>query len=180
MSFHQYRGKRKTLRFPPLLVFKTKEYLPYLLCFLYFLNPTVITGEEVWVSHCGLRWAVTLDYLQKSLMTNQKNYACNFFTIFYFIFLIYNAMLVSAIQQCESAIIIHKSPLSSASLLSLHPTPLGTRLGSLYYTATSHQLSILSMVCVYMLMLLSPFIPLSPSPTVSTSPFLIFASPFLP
>ena len=32
---------------------------------------------------------------------------------------------------------------------------------------------------VYMLMLLSPFIPLSPSPTVSTSPFLIFASPFL-
>ena len=33
---------------------------------------------------------------------------------------------------------------------------------------------------VYMLMLLSPFIPLSPFPIVSMSPFSISASPFLP
>ena len=35
-------------------------------------------------------------------------------------------------------------------------------------------------ICVYMSMLLSQFVPPSPSPTVPTSPFSISASPFLP
>ena len=47
-------------------------------------------------------------------------------------------------QQCESAIITHISPLSGPSFTS-HPPTVGhqsTRLGSLHYIATSHQLSI--------------------------------------
>ena len=84
-----------------------------------------------------------------------------------------------------------------------------TRLSSLCYTATSHQLSVLwgfpggsygkESACSagdlvdpwvgkipfthdseYMSVLLSPFVPLSPSSTVSTSPFSTSVSPFLP
>ena len=60
-----------------------------------------------------------------------------------------------------------------------HSVPLcHHRLGSLLYTTASHQLSILHpRVCL--LMLLSPFIPLSPSPTVPTDPFSSSASAFL-
>ena len=51
-------------------------------------------------------------------------------------------MLVSAIQQSESAIIIHTPPLSWAYLPSPHCTPLGRhRLGSLCYTTASHKLT---------------------------------------
>ena len=75
------------------------------------------------------------------------------------------------------------------SLLSLPPLPLlppshpsrsswGARLGSLCYIAISHQLSILHMV--YMSMLLSSFAPLFPSLIVSTNPFSVPASPFIP
>ena len=54
----------------------------------------------------------------------------------------YNVVLVSAIQQSESSIIIHISPLSWAFLPSPHHTPLGHhRLGSLCCTKTSHQLT---------------------------------------
>ena len=38
--------------------------------------------------------------------------------------LFFNVVVVSAIQQCKSATIIHISPLSSASLPSPNPTPL--------------------------------------------------------
>ena len=62
-------------------------------------------------------------------------------------------MLVSAIQQGGSTIIICISPASGASLRSPYPTPLGhplddlgsARQGFLCYIATSHQLSILHM-----------------------------------
>ena len=73
------------------------------------------------------------------------------------------------------------------SLLSLpplpHPTPLGHHRVPSWAPVLCSNLSI--PICfthdrVYMLMLLSPFIPLSPSPTVSTSPFFISVSPFLP
>ena len=70
-------------------------------------------------------------------------------------------MLVSAVQQCNSAIIIRTSPLSWASVSSHHPTLLGHHrapdwapcffflfvclffFGSLCFIATSHQLAIL-------------------------------------
>ena len=49
---------------------------------------------------------------------------------FFYLFLIggkllYDVLLVSAVQQCESAVSIHISPLSRASLPSAHPVPLG-------------------------------------------------------
>ena len=60
--------------------------------------------------------------------------------------MLYNdVVLVSAIQQLKSVLIIHMSPPSEASLPSPHPIPhrssQSARLSSLY-TATSHQLSI--------------------------------------
>ena len=82
----------------------------------------------------------------------------------------YNVVLVSAIQQCKSAIIIHMPPPSLVSFpFPSHPfrSSQSARLGSLCYTATSHHVSILH------LMLLSPFAPLSLSTTVSPSPFSI-------
>ena len=72
------------------------------------------------------------------------------------------------------------------SCLSLHYLPKShpcrssdVRLGSLCYIITFHQLSILQRV-VYMLMPLSPFIPLYSSPIVSISLFSINRFPFLP
>ena len=58
---------------PCLFVFESKEHFVYLLGRFYFLNPIVIPGRDVWVSHQGLRWALIPDYLQKSLMPNQKD-----------------------------------------------------------------------------------------------------------
>ena len=49
-----------------------------------------------------------------------------------------------------------------------------TRLGSLCYTATSHHIHLHTVVCV--LMLPSPFVPFTPSRTVSTSLFPSSAS----
>ena len=78
----------------------------------------------------------------------------------------------------------HISSLSSLPPLCLlppsHPSRSSwrARLGSLCYIATSHQLSVLHMI--YMSMLLSSFVPLFPSLIVSTNPFSISASPFLP
>ena len=67
--------------------------------------------------------------------------------------LLYNVALVSAVRQCESAMNKHISPPSWASL----PFPSqpsrssqSTRMGSLCYIASSHQLVILHMiVCTY-------------------------------
>ena len=74
-------------------------------------------------------------------------------------------------------------------LLSFPPTPLpchpsgasqSTRWGSLGYTAASHWFSVLLRGSVYMSVLLSQFIPPSPSPAGSTSPLSMSASLFLP
>ena len=83
-------------------------------------------------------------------------------------------MLVSAVQQSKSAIIIHISLPSWASLPYPHPTPLGHHRVSGWLPVLYSNIS--PAICfthgsVYMSMLLSPFVPLSPSPTVSTSPF---------
>ena len=89
-------------------------------------------------------------------------------------------MLVSV--QWESAIIACIFP-PWASLPSPHPIPSRSsqrvRLGSLLcsnFSAAIH----FTHGNVHMSRLLSPFILLSPSPTVSTSPFSMSASPFLP
>lgn len=58
----------------------------------------------------------------------------------------HNVVLVSAQQQCESALIIRppsRSPFPSSTPLESSQSP---RLGSLCFIATSHRLSILSMV----------------------------------
>ena len=81
----------------------------------------------------------------------------------------YSAVLVSAIQRHESTIIIHTAPPSRTSLLPPIAPPRWSQRsawpGSLCYTAASHQLSILH-VKVCMLLLPSPFVPLSPPLTV--------------
>ena len=83
------------------------------------------------------------------------------------IWLLYNTVLVSAIQQHESAIGIHMSPPSRTSLpppTSSHPFRLSQSpgLSCLSHTARSHCLSVSHMVmCVSTL--LSPLIPPSPS-----------------
>ena len=87
---------------------------------------------------------------QKSSMGLKMNKAFFFFSFLIGRKLQYNVVLVSIIQQCKSAIIIHISPSSWASLPSLHsPIPparssQSPRLGSLLYIATSHQLSFYS------------------------------------
>lgn len=65
LSCHSIEGKEKYLGFLLcLFVFESKEHFLYLLCiFFYFLNPIVIPGRDVWVSHYGLRWALIPDYL---------------------------------------------------------------------------------------------------------------------
>ena len=75
----------------------------------------------------------------------------SFFFLIYFLTerkLLYNVVLVSAIWQHESAIIIHIFPSLRNFPPIPHPTPLGhhrVRLSSLCYMATSHQLFILHM-----------------------------------
>ena len=101
--------------------------------------------------------------------------------LFYIIIIIlfYNVVLVSAKQQFESAIIIHVFPPSRASLNSPLPTFLGhlrttdwapyviqQLLTTVYFTYNS----------VYMLLLPSPFVPLTSSLTVSPSPFILCIS----
>ena len=48
-----------------------------------------------------------------------------FITGYFFVFYLYSVALVSAMQQCELAIITHMFPPLWASLLYPHPTPLG-------------------------------------------------------
>ena len=96
--------------------------------------------------------------------------------IFNWKIILYNIVLVSAVQQHESVISIHiPLPLEPSSHSSSHPSMLShsTKLSSLYYTATSH-MSILHMV-VYMSVLHSQFIAPSPYTPVST-----YVSLFLP
>ena len=81
-------------------------------------------------------------------------------------------MLVSGIHQHDSATGIHMSAPSWTSLpppCPSHPSRLSQNTGwsALCHTANSHLLSILHMI-IYVFPCYSQFIPLSPSPTVST------------
>ena len=98
--------------------------------------------------------------------------------------MLYNIVLVSAIQQCESAISIHVSLPLEHPLHPHHILPLSVvtehqvELTALY----SHfQLAIFfTYASMYVSTLLFQFVPHSPSPTVSTSLFSMSASPLLP
>ena len=79
-----------------------------------------------------------------------KNRFFSSYYLFYFLIggkLLSNVVLVSAIQWCKSALSLHISPPSGASLPSPHPSrsSQSPRLGSPCHTATSHQLSALHM-----------------------------------
>jgi len=106
-----------------------------------------------------------------------------FHFLLYLIF--YSVLFVSATQQWELAIMIHLTPLSWASfppsslpssILVITECQTGLLVlyskfsPAIYFTHSS----------MYMLMLLSSFVPLSPSLTMSTNPFSTPASPFLP
>ena len=54
--------------------------------------------------------------------------------------LLYNVLLISAVQQCESAICIHISPPSWTSLPPLHPTPPGHHRTLSWAPCAIHQL----------------------------------------
>ena len=124
------------------------------------------------------------------------NSRISFFLIYFLIGgkLLYNVVLVSAIQQCKLAIIIHVCVytyiyvcvyiyISLPSFLSLPPLSLShpsrssqnTRLDSPCHTATAHQLSILHTVLRICLHLSHSLLP-----PVSASPFSTSVSPFLP
>ena len=97
----------------------------------------------------------------------------------------YSVVLVSAIQQHKSAVIRHTSP---PSLASSYPIPSGYHRAPDWAPCATQQLLTFSPAIhlipntVYVLKLLSPFVPLSalPPSTVFTSPFSMSASPFLP
>ena len=95
--------------------------------------------------------------------------------------LLYNVVVVSAVQQYESALGIHIPPPSHA-----HPQSQPSRssqsieLNSLCYAAASHLLSMLQLI-VYICQCYScQFFPRSSSPTVSLSLFSMSVSLFLP
>ena len=61
--------------------------------------------------------------IDQQIITTTMNY---FFHLFkYVVYNFYNVVLVSAIQQCKSAVIIHTSAPSVTSILSLHSIPPG-------------------------------------------------------
>ena len=106
-----------------------------------------------------------------------------FLSIFLFNYLkfFYSAVLVSAIQQCNLAIIIHTSPPSLDSLTSLLPISPGHHRAPDWAPCITQQLLTniqLTPDSVHMLMLPSPSVPLSASPTMSTSPLSKSASSF--
>ena len=74
-------------------------------------------------------------------------------------------------------------PLEAPSHLPPHPTPLGCHRAPVWVPWVIQQIPLaLYFICghVYVSMLLSPFAPPSPSPTVPTSLFSMSASPLLP
>ena len=75
--------------------------------------------------------------------------------------LLYNVVLVSAVQQSESAICILISPLSGISFP--FRSSWSTEKSSLCYTAGSHQLSILYIVAY----IYNPNLPIHPTPPLS-------------
>ena len=117
--------------------------------------------------------------------TTQEKYECLYvFNVFIFNWRLYYIVLVFATRQHESATGLHMSPPSWTSLPPPSPShPLGHHrapgLSSLRLRAHSHWLSVLHMV-MFMFQLLSQVTPPSPSTTISTSLFLMSASPLLP
>ena len=115
------------------------------------------------------------------------------FVFFFFIFLkIFNWRIIAlqccvgfcnTIQQPESAISIHISPPSCMSppSLPLHPTPLGCHRALGWAPCVIQQFLLafyFTYVNVYVSMLLSQFVPPSPSSVVSTNLFFIYMYPF--
>ena len=103
---------------------------------------------------------------------------------FYWIQLLYNGVLVSSVQPSISAICIHMSPPSWTSLPPTCPSYFSrssqnTELSSLWFFSRFPLAFCFTHGSVYMSILISHFIPFSPSPTVSTCPFSISASLFL-
>ena len=92
------------------------------------------------------------------------------------------AKLCLPLPWCKSPIIIHTSTLSWASLPSPYPTPLGHHRAPGWAPCVIELLLISYFIygSVYMLMLLSAFVPFFPSLTMSISPFSISASSLLP
>ena len=133
---------------------------------------------------CWVIWTICLFWrvtpLSVTSFMNIFSHSIDYLFNFYFFLiggkLLYKVLLVSAIQQCTWAIIIHISPPSPS------PVPpilviTEARLGSLCYIAASPQLSVLYMVA-YICRRCFLNSSLCPSPTVSTIPFS--ESPFLP
>ena len=97
--------------------------------------------------------------------------------------LIYNVVLVSAVQRQESALSIHAPPPSWAALTPSHPTPQGHHRApgwapcaprgfplAIYFTHSSIYIYTQTYMCVctYVCQWCSQFVPPSPSPTVLT------------
>ena len=97
--------------------------------------------------------------------------------------LLYNVVLVSAVQRSESAICIHKSPPSWVSLLLSHLTLLSHHRAQSWapYDIQQPPTSYLfTHGSIYVSILYSVFVSPSPSPPVSICPFSVSMSPFLP
>ena len=93
-------------------------------------------------------------------------YSLLFLLIFIGVQLLYNVVLVSAVQPSESVIHIHISPLFWISFP--FRSPQSTEQSSLCYAVGSHQLSILYIVVyIYMSIPISQFIPPTPSPLIT-------------
>ena len=147
---------------------------------LHFSNSKVRTRLSDWtelnskVEHnfmCLL--VICMSCLGKSLF----RFSIHFFFFFSF-FNFCNIVFVSSIQQHEIAIMIHISlpsapPIPPFQVITECQTGLVVLHSNLKAIHLTHD-------NVYMLMQLSPFIPLSPSPAVSTSQFSTSVSPLLP
>ena len=75
-------------------------------------------------------------------------------------------MLVSAVQECESAISMHISPPFKASSHLLFRSSQSTKLSSLFQTSSFTQIFYFARDSAYRSMLLSLFVPPSPAPWV--------------
>ena len=87
--------------------------------------------------------------------------------------LLYNSVLLSAVQQCESITIIYESLPSGASLCCPHPTSLGHHRAPGWTSCVSQQLPTICFAhdTAYLSTLLPQPVPPSPSPAVATSLF---------
>ena len=159
-------------------------------------------------------WPVSRNKLNKHLVWKETNKKCNYSQAnetnlkkkqLYIVLIEFLKILQCCVGFCHITTQISHNYIHAPSLLSLLPSPIpplqvitSTRLGSLSYTATFHQLSLLHrMACICWCCccccqvtsvvsdsvrprrLLSPFLPLPPSP-VFTRPFSTSVSLFLP